>query len=75
MVIRLLFSFDRYLLNLLENVSKGLHDRLHLEQMGADAQKKLTALHLRSIQDLKSKCEQVSSIFNCPKILYNYYQC
>lgn len=48
-----------YLLNLLENVSKGLHARLHLKKQSADSQKKLTALHLRSIQDLKSKCEKI----------------
>lgn len=49
----------RYLLDLLENVSKGLHARLHLKQMSADTQNRLTELHLRSIQDLKLKCEKI----------------
>lgn len=74
-MICLLTSFDRYLLDLLENESKKLHDRLHSEQMSADAQEKLRALHLRSIQDLKTKREQVLFIASCPKIIYSYYQC
>lgn len=74
-MICLLTSFDRYLLDLLENESKKLHDRLHSEQMSADDQEKLRALHLRSMQDLKTKHEQVSFIVSCPKIIYNYYQC
>lgn len=83
-MIPLLFLFGRYLLDLLENVSKGLHARLHLKQMSADTQNRLTELHLRSIQDLKLKCEKVSSILNSPMILiilkmmsielkFNYY--
>lgn len=69
MMIPLLFLFGRYLLDLLENVSKGLHARLHLKQMSADTQNRLTELHLLSIQDLKLKCEKVSSILNSPMIL------
>lgn len=68
-MIPLLFLFGRYLLDLLENVSKGLHARLHLKQMSAVTQNRLTELHLRSIQDLKLKCEKVSSILNSPMIL------
>lgn len=74
-VICSLTSFDRYLLDLLVNDSEKLHDRLHSEQMSADAQEKLRALHLRSLHDLKTKREQVSFIVSCPKIIYNYYQC
>lgn len=72
-MIRLLFSFGRYLLELLENLSKGLNARLYLKQMNADAQNKLAALHIQSIKDLKSKCKQVSSVFNSPIIVQNYY--
>lgn len=68
-MIPLLFLFGRYLLDLLENVSKGLHARLHLKQISADTQNRLTELHLRSIQELKLKCEKVSSILNSPMIL------
>lgn len=72
-MIRLLFSFGRYLHELLENLSKGLHARLHLKQTNADTQNTWTALHLQSIQDLKSECEKVSFVFNSPMIIQNYY--
>lgn len=52
----------RYLLDLLVNDSEKLHDRLHSEQMSADAQEKLRALHLRSLHDLKTKREQVREL-------------
>lgn len=53
------FSFFRFLQEILNNISKGLHARIDLEKKTEEEQRLLADRHQKQINELTEECKQV----------------